>query len=120
MSYWARQQHKMKEDTIKIADLIREGAPFMNWDTQARQILSLALYPVKLSDEDGRWTIEGRHALNLLRHLVKAGNFMRAPVELQQPSLEMDESSKTLLAERAFHVRRELVGITPPWTLVIR
>ncbi|MFL9611098.1 hypothetical protein ACKF11_13505 [Methylobacillus sp. Pita2] len=110
----------IKEDTVRIHDLIRESVPFTNWSLQDKQILSLAIFPTDLRDGEGRWSEEGRHGLNLLRHLIKACNFVRAPIELQQPSLDLDEATKTSLAERVYHVRRELVAVVPPWTFTLK
>lgn len=117
MTYWARQQNMVSEDTNNIAELIRSGTPFQEWDPIHQQLLSCALFPEKVSDAGGRWTIEGRQALNLLRHLVKNGRFINAPEALKAPAAKMAPAERTDIAMRVFKVRLELITVTPAFTL---
>ena len=117
MSYWARQQTKVSVETSDIMGLIREGTPFKDWDLRLQKILSLATFPKDVSTSTGKWTVEGRNALNLLRHLIAGANFINAPEALKSPSLQMDEQESNEFALVAFFVRRELVLVTPPFSM---
>lgn len=117
MNYWARQQAPVSAETNSILDLTRERLPFAEWDQESREILSLALFPKKVSDENGRWTSEGRAALNLLRHLCFGANFMTAKEALRSPAMHMDDLRAEALSLMAFSVRRELILVTPPWVM---
>lgn len=113
--YYARQQKAFSMGTVTITDLMRERVPFKDWPEESQQLMAVALYPRNRTDSEGRWTIEARAALNLLRHLFKNGHFLRMPEHIQNIANALSGSEYTDLELAAFKLRQELVVVTPAW-----
>lgn len=114
-NHWARQHKDVCLETTAIVEHLKDQTPFSEWSDYERKVFSYAAFPGKVTDEDGRWTVEGRHALNMIRHLFQRGNFMTAPAVIRQCADSLSDDDKRALALAAFNLRMELPLVTPPW-----
>lgn len=117
-NHWSRQQKAVAPDTQTIVEYLRDGTAFSAWDDNAKRVFAVAAFPTELKDAKGRWTVEGRHALNMLRHLFQretGGSFLTAPESIRDIADKLSAEERLSVALQAFNVRMELPLVTPPW-----
>ena len=117
MHYNNLQKH-MALDTLQIHELIRDQVPFKDWPAEQQKVLAASILPPNpRQDDNGRWTLDGKAALNLLRHLIKNAHFLRVPEALRDVHAKITDQETASLYTKAASVRTELIFVTPPWCL---